>query len=98
MLLLNYSDDIAADPFACTFETIFQLYRVVYLVALKVVPPPQRPTAAILYSNPLGCPCTLSGDLHGLSVLHGKVQNEEAWVLIVIKRTGHEVRPDLDQN
>ena len=28
--------------------------------------PPQRPTAAILYSNPLGSPCTLtlSGDLH----------------------------------
>ena len=32
-----------------------------------VVAPPQRPTAAILYSNPHGCPCTLSGDLHGAS-------------------------------
>ena len=31
----------------------------------EVVAPPQRPTAAILYSNPLGCPCTLTGDLHG---------------------------------
>ena len=49
---------------------------------MRVVAPPQRPTAAILYSNPHGCPCTLSGDLHGLSVLHGKLQNEEAWVLI----------------
>ena len=33
--------------------------------ASEVVAPPQRPTAAILYSNPLGCPCTLTGDLHG---------------------------------
>ena len=30
-----------------------------------VVAPPQRPTAAILYSNPHGCQCTLSGVLHG---------------------------------
>ena len=29
--------------------------------------------------------CTLSGVLRGLDVLHGKVQNEEAWLLIVIK-------------
>ena len=32
---------------------------------MQVVAPPQRPTAAILYSNPLDSPCTLSGDLHG---------------------------------
>ena len=31
----------------------------------QVVAPPQRPTAAGLYSNPHDCPCTLSGDLHG---------------------------------
>ena len=33
--------------------------------ASEVVAPPQRPSAAILYSNPHGCPCTLTGVLHG---------------------------------
>ena len=33
-----------------------------------VVGSPQRPTAAILYSNPLDSPCTLTGDLDGAKI------------------------------
>ena len=36
-----------------------------HVFASEVVAPPQRPTAEISYSNPLGSPCTLTGDLHG---------------------------------
>ena len=45
--------------------------------ASEVVAPPQRPTAAILYSNPLGCPCTLTGDLHGaIQVLENRIEKK----------------------
>ena len=44
-----------------------------------VVAPPQRPTAAILYSNPHDSPCTLSGDLHGAAeatIQYGQEAND----------------------
>ena len=44
-----------------------------------VVAPPQRPTAAILYSNPHNSPCTLSGDLHGAAeatIQYGQEAND----------------------
>ena len=70
------------------FLCLFILFIAQRFGCSAVVHSPQRPTAALSYSNPHGCPCTLSGALHGLHVLHGKVQNEDAWVLIVIKQPG----------
>ena len=50
---------------------------------MRVVAPPQRPSAAILYSNPLGCPCTLSGDLHGGHTKYQKSQSNCACAVAI---------------
>ena len=52
-----------------------------------VVAPPQRPTAAILYSNPLCCPCTLSGDLHGaIQVIKNRLMKTDFLAVIINKQ------------
>ena len=54
---------------------------------MRVVARPQRPTAAILYSNPHGCPCTLSGDLHGaIQVLKNRLTKTEFLAVIISKQ------------
>ena len=62
---LNRLDRLVVQTQKLKLEMAVHIFQYINFSKYATVAPPQRPTAAILYSNPHGCPCTLSGDLHG---------------------------------
>jgi len=75
---------------------LYRIRKCPYVFASEVVPPPQRHTAAILYSNPLGCPCTLFGDLHGaIQVLKNRGLKKNEFLVNIINKQERLNNPQI---